>query len=138
MNICNVFNFLDFQSLTFRAYLGFSSIVVVGEIIFFLMFCLVSKIFKLTSTGNRNREIFKGILERIMLSVGISHGVATVVILFGALKVATKLSLSGTDHKEDDVRNHNDYFIIGNILSATFALVYAILAAYFKLALIKL
>jgi hypothetical protein len=55
--------------------------------------------------------IGKGTLERLMLFTGLASGVPTVLIVFGALKVATRLKTEA----ENNVSN--DYFLIGNLLS---------------------
>lgn len=60
------------------------------------------------------------------------------VIAFGALKVATKLSLSATDANPKDVARHNDYFVIGNVLSILFAITYALVATYAGFVIVSL
>ena len=112
-------------------YLKFLGMVVVGEILFILLFSLVSRLFNFgVGRDQFFKEMFKGFLERIMLSVGIAHGVPTVVILFGALKVATKISIAVSDNNKDHVAKHNDYFIVGNLMSVILAIAYAVLAKY--------
>jgi hypothetical protein len=126
----------DLWSPVVRGYFLFFAMICVGEVIFHLVFALVSRSFGLIHPGIKAREVFKGIIERIMLSVGIAHGIPTVIIAFGALKVATKLSLS--DNDQDRVRSHNDYFLIGNVLSILFAIIYALVATHAGLVVITL
>lgn len=115
---------------TMRGYLYFIVIIVIGELVFHALFALVVTVFGLAYSGVKAREVFKGVLERLMLSIGLAHGIPTVVIVFGALKVATKLSLTSADTKPEHVASHNDYFIIGNVLSILFGIIYALIAVH--------
>lgn len=121
-----------------RGYLGFALIIGVGEVIFHFIFAFVSWLFGLVHPGIKIREVFKGIVERTMVSIGLAHGILTVVIAFGALKVATKLSLSATTESEQKISNHNDYFLIGNSMSLLFAIIYALIAIHLKFVSIKI
>lgn len=110
-------------------YVAFLLLIAVGEVVFHLVFAVTSRLFAFeVDKSARWREAAKGILERIMLSFGVAHGVITVIIAFAALKVATKISLSSNEADKGKIARHNDYFIVGNVLSIFFALSYAILA----------
>lgn len=116
-----------------RNYFLFILICLVGEIVFHLLFWLIGRLYAFEQVpGSRGREAFKGFLERLVLTAGIAHGIITVVIAFAGLKVATKLSLSATEPR-DEVKKHNDYFLVGNLLSILFALVYAVIGRAAKL-----
>ena len=67
-------------------------------------------------------ETFKGILERLVIFVGLTSGHSTVLVMFGALKLGTRL------HDEGDKNVSNNYFLIGNFLSALIAIAGAIIA----------
>jgi hypothetical protein len=121
---------ISLWSPTVRGYFFFLAIICVGEVFFHLTFALVSRVLGLIHPGIKAIEVFKGIIERLMLSVGVAHGIPTVIIAFGALKVATKLSLSAADTDQAHVARHNDYFVIGNVLSILFAIIYALIATY--------
>ncbi len=109
-------------------YLVFILICLAGEVVFHLVFWTVGRIFAFEyKKGAIFREAFKGLLERLVLTAGIAHGIITVVIAFAGLKVATKLSLSGTEVAREKIERHNDYFLVGNLLSILFALVYAVI-----------
>lgn len=58
--------------------------------------------------------LFKGVLERILIYVGLLSSFPQVLIVLGALKVATRIKY------EDHISN--DYFLIGNLLSITIAI----------------
>lgn len=119
-------------------YGAFGLVFVVGEILFHLVFYLVVKLFSLTARPSLSGlEVFKGILERLFVSVGVAHGVTTTVVAFAALKVATRLSVSVpnldskskiTDPQIKEVFKQNNYFLVGNLLSLSFALAYALIA----------
>jgi hypothetical protein len=121
-----------------QGYLLFLLVIFVGEIIFHLVFYIVRRVFGLVSTGNTAREVFKGVLERLMISIGLAHGIITIIIAFGALKVATKLSLSASDQEPDQVQTHNDYFLVGNVMSLIFAMAYALIAVHLHMVVFKL
>lgn len=64
-------------------------------------------------------QTFKGILERLVLFIGLINGFATVLVVFGALKLGTRLH----DEKGPDHVPTNDYFLVGNFLSLLVAMV---------------
>lgn len=55
-------------------------------------------------------SVLKGMLERAVLFIGLLSGINTVLILFGALKIATRL-------KDEEDKISNDYFLVGNLVS---------------------
>ncbi|MDZ7806969.1 MAG: hypothetical protein U5K71_07625 [Gracilimonas sp.] len=72
------------------------------------------------SKTQRKREVFKGILERLFLIIGMISGYPQVLIAFGALKIGTRFQ------KNNKVSN--DYFLIGNFISLIFAIVFVLVA----------
>jgi len=58
--------------------------------------------------------VLKGLLERLMLTSGLLLGYPTVLVVFGALKVATRLR----DSNDNNISN--DYFLVGNLCSLIF------------------
>lgn len=70
-------------------------------------------------------ETFKGVLERLVLFTGLIAGHSTVLVMFGALKLGTRL------HDEADKVVSNNYFLIGNFLSAFIAIVDVIICGWF-------
>ena len=62
-------------------------------------------------------ETFKGLIERLMIYVGLLMGYPHILTLFAALKLANRVSDESPDH--DDMKN---YFLVGNLLSVLFVL----------------
>jgi hypothetical protein len=59
---------------------------------------------------------FKGIFERLILSLGLILGFPTILIVFGTIKLGTRF--------KDEMEVKNDYFLIGNFSSILIALSY--------------
>lgn len=93
---------------------------VIMEIIINGVFQIVSA--KLKSDENRRISIFKGILERLFLVVGLILGYPHVIIAFGALKIGTRF--------QKNSKISNDYFLIGNFISLLTAIMFSQLAIY--------
>ena len=95
-------------------------IFMLGELISLLMFAIVRKSFSDGAVFKRpDIQTFKGILERLVLFIGLINGFATVLVVFGALKLGTRLH----DEKGPNHGPTNDYFIVGNFLSLLVAMV---------------
>lgn len=84
------------------------------ELVINLLFHLVSK--RLDSHENRSISIFKGILERLFLIIGLFAGYPQVIIAFGAIKIGTRF--------QKNSKVSNDYFIIGNFISLLAAILF--------------
>ena len=56
-------------------------------------------------------SVFKGILERLVIFIGMMNDLPYVLGFFGALKLGTRLDTDKND------RVTNDYFLIGNLVS---------------------
>ncbi len=56
------------------------------------------------------RPMLLGVLERLFLYVGLMQGFGQTLILFGALKIGTRL-------KNEKDKISNDYFLVGNLVS---------------------
>jgi len=80
-----------------------------------VVFHIVSS--RLGSDENRVISIFKGVLERLFLIIGLAFGYPQVVIAFGALKIGTRF--------QSNSRVSNDYFLIGNLISLLAALMFS-------------
>jgi hypothetical protein len=91
-----------------------------GEVIAVMAFMVIKR--KLAPETNfTDKSLPKGLLERLMLLSGFILTIPTIIVFFGAIKLGTRLK---TDEKE---RISNDYFLIGNAVSAIIALLeYAI------------
>ena len=99
------------------------------SIIYFVLFILGCEImlvlvfWMIKMYSNDRKEIiisiFKGILERGFLFFGLLLGVDVILILFGALKIGTRL------HEDKKSKISNDLFLVGNILSVLLAIIYS-------------
>jgi len=74
----------------------------------------------------RRIEVFKGILERFVVSVGLVMNYQGVLTLYAALKLGNRLRHEESkDEMSDDESNRvTNYFLIGNLLSILLCLIY--------------
>lgn len=94
-------------------------IFIIGELASLLIFAIVRKSFPDGTIFKRpDVQTFKGILERLVLFIGLINGYATVLVVFGALKLGTRLHEEGPSHGPS-----NNYFLVGNFLSLLIAMV---------------
>ncbi len=95
--------------------------VLAGETSIHVLLFILSKIF-----GKEKRDkvtglsIFKGMLERTFVVVTLHFDMVSSLTLLGALKIATRI-------KDTDDKVSNDFFLIGNLISVLFAIVYYVL-----------
>jgi len=67
------------------------------------------------------RSNVKGILERLLLLVGLLNNFPHILIAFAGLKIGTRLY-------DDHIKKiSNDYFLVGNSVSILIAMLYAII-----------
>ena len=110
--------------MTSSALVWFCVYVVIAELIVHVLFNLLSKTFESLENKKLDRRgIFKGILERIFLSVSLIVGIHQSLILFGALKIATRI-------KVEDNKVSNDFFLVGNIVSVLLSISYYLFFNY--------
>ena len=64
------------------------------------------------------KSILKGMLERIFLIIALANGFTQALALFGALKIGTRI------HNPDNTQSYNDYYLVGNLLSALSAIIF--------------
>lgn len=88
--------------------LNFSGIYIASEILAYFIFRGVRK-FYLGSNGS-NRPMWNGIIERLFLYLCLLSGIYHGLVLFGALKIGTRI-------KTEENKISNDYFLIGNMIS---------------------
>lgn len=67
-------------------------------------------------------SIFKGSLERFLMFFSLIIDLPQILILFGAIKIGTRLE------KNDKIKN--DYFLIGNLSSVLFSIIYHFIYQY--------
>ncbi|PUZ20719.1 hypothetical protein DCM91_18330 [Chitinophaga costaii] len=90
------------------------------EILVAFVFAMIAQIFY-KKVGLNFKSIFKGVAERLFLTIALVHDLTSALTFFSALKLATRLK-----HKEaDDEHNKfNDYYLMGNLASVTVAILY--------------
>ena len=106
-------------------YLWMAIVLVIGELVAGITFHFLKKHLAPQQSGGFNREsLLKGILERTTLLVGLLAGFPHVLTAYGALKISTRLT--------EEQKNHisNTYFLVGNLFSILFAMIYAWLINY--------
>ena len=94
-------------------------VFVVAELLALIFYFFVRKYFEKAEGGmpkhdNLFLSIFKGVLERLVIYVSLINGIPTVLVMFGALKIATRF--------DNTSKISNDYFLVGNFLSVLIAL----------------
>ena len=102
----------------------FLFIYISGESISILIFIGISRLFhkRNSKTGDLKKNevsgvsICKGSLERLFLFVSLVQDIPQSFIVFGALKIATRI--------KDDSKITNDYFLVGNLISLLIAIGY--------------
>lgn len=96
-------------------------VLVPGEIAAVLLFTLLRRV--MTRDWKLDWvSIGKGVLERIVLMVGLLCGYPQIIIAFGALKLGTRL------HDKSPNPISNNYFLVGNLLSILLAMLYTVIA----------
>lgn len=96
-------------------FLSFTICFFAGEIVAFVVFKFIRKaLYK--NEKHAIASILKGMFERFVLLLGIISTVTSVFALYGAVKIATRLK------EEQDSKISNDYFLVGNLTSATIAI----------------
>lgn len=117
--------------------IGFGAIFVMGEFAALPIFAILRRSFRdifaqnnlFTDTPNAGlrvpgTEMFKGILERFVVTFGLFIALPGILTVFAALKLANRLS-----HEADDRDITINYFLIGNLTTVLLCL------AYYKLAI---
>lgn len=94
---------------------------------YIIMECVINGVFhivskRLKSEENRGISVFKGVLERAFLIIGLMAGYPQVIIAFGALKIGTRF--------QKNSKISNDYFLIGNFISLLTALLFVLFSTY--------
>ena len=118
--------------------IGFACIFIVGELIALIIFSMLRRAFDIlpqrdlfaTSETSPAKipgvEIFKGVLERLVVTFGLFISLPGILTVFAALKLANRLG-----HEDDDSDRTKNYFLIGNLLTILLCLAYYQLASVF-------
>ena len=101
-----------------NAVVAYTGILLAGEIIIHLLFFAISKFI---GKSNRDRinvaTIIKGLLERTFVVVVLVLSLPSALTILGALKIATRI-------KDEEDKVSNDFFLIGNLVSIMFGIMY--------------
>lgn len=90
---------------------------VVGEIVAIIVFPFVRRfVAKDKFFKKLDIETIKGSIERLLLFTGLLFGYSPVLILFGAVKLGTRLTIKKKSDDETDISNN--YFLVGSFISA--------------------
>lgn len=116
----------------------FAAIYCIGEVLAYVIFLFVKKVFEGRWRWQVDRQTIKGWLERIFLYLCLVYDLPHALIAFGAIKIGTRVN-DHDDHDahddnvdDDDCHVHghmdfrvsNDYFFIGNIVSLLLVVAY--------------
>jgi len=99
-------------------------IIVASELVAILLFSLLARWNRQEQRQNtiNLKSILKGLAERAFLTFALLNGVPQALTVFAALKIATRIK---SDHEVT-----NDFYLIGNIISITMAILYVQLIQY--------
>lgn len=106
--------------------LVFLSVFIVGELIVNnTLFAYIKSYFKFKSQDENkflffNISVFKGVLERFVLFLALSMDLSQILIVFGAIKIGTRINPN-----QDRIKN--DYFLIGNFFTILVSILYILL-----------
>lgn len=92
-------------------------IMVGSELLAILWFWLLSQLNTKNGRTVNGRSILKGIAERAFLTFSLVNGLPHALTFFAGLKIATRI--------KDDDKISNDFYLLGNLLSITLAIVYS-------------
>lgn len=108
-------------------YLLITAIILVCIIILAFMFSVISQVFY-KKMGFDFRSIFKGIIERLFLMFCLFNDYPHALTFFSALKLGTRLK---HEENQESENKYNDFYLIGNLISAMVAVGYVLLLKYF-------
>lgn len=92
-------------------------IILASELVAIFCFWLLSGLNPSKTRTISGRGVMKGIAERAFIAFSLVNGLPHSLTLFAALKIATRI--------RDDDHISNDFYLLGNILSITLAIVYS-------------
>lgn len=101
--------------------------ILISEIVLAFLFAVIAQLFY-RRMGLDFRSIVKGFVERMFLLVCLANALPHALAMFGALKVATRLTRRDVEPSEQAA--FNDFFLIGNLVSTVAAVGYALLLQY--------
>ncbi|UII19066.1 hypothetical protein [Fulvivirga ligni] len=96
-------------------------LIIIGcEALATFIFWLLARINKKGHVNNKINigSVVKGMLERAFVTFSMVNGITQSLTLFAALKIATRI-------KDEENKISNDYYLLGNLLSITLAIIYS-------------
>ncbi|MEQ9424898.1 MAG: hypothetical protein RJQ09_10795 [Cyclobacteriaceae bacterium] len=98
----------------------FLSILLIGEVLNVVVFKVIKGYYNPEDKRVDFHSLVKGNLERLFIFLSLTQGLPQALIVFGALKIGTRL-------KSSDNQISNDYFLVGNLVSLTTSTLYYML-----------
>jgi hypothetical protein len=105
-------------------FIALLSVFAIGEVFINLtLFHYLRRHYQAAELVNNERlfflriSVFKGVLERFVLLVALILNLGQILIVFGALKLGTRLD-------DKSIKVNNDYFLIGNFCTLLTAFTY--------------
>lgn len=95
---------------------------IISEIVIAFLFSLMAQ-FLYKKIGLDIKSIFKGVIERLFLTISIINNIPHTITFFSALKLATRLKHNEDDNSKEN--SFNDYYLVGNLLSVLIAIGYS-------------
>lgn len=125
------------------SYLLFICIIIIGELVFNLTwYKYLKRYFNFDESSEKveasaspksksflflQLSVFKGVMERFVITIGLIMGFTPILIVFGTIKLGTRFK------DNQDVKN--DYFLIGNLSSIIISILYFYLYKKIKILL---
>lgn len=119
--------------------IGFAVVFVIGELCALVIFARLRDAFDVNPAPDLfatseaappktpKTEIFKGVLERLVVTYGLFISLPGILTVFAALKLANRLH-----HERDETDRTKNYFLIGNLLTILLCLAYYQIANEFS------
>ena len=93
------------------------AIIAASELVAVLLFWLLAKFNKNHGRNTINlSSIIRGMAERAFITFTLVYGIPQSLTVFAALKIATRI--------KDEDRISNEFYLLGNLLSITLAIIY--------------
>lgn len=102
-------------------------LVICIEIVFTIVFKLISPKDKNVKISFNLKSILKGFIERTFVTLSLLSGFPHALTLFGALKLGTRLKKADDENTQEGRKNetiYNDYYLIGNFISISLCILY--------------
>lgn len=105
-------------------FLFFALVLLISEIALAFGFVALSKYYYKIQKMD-GRSVAKGVAERLFITISLVNDYPHSLTLFSALKLGTRLKRKDTDDTTEN--SFNDFYLMGNLISVTFAILYTIL-----------